>query len=244
MGLFDVFTNWNKSSNDRAVTKQISRLIHPNVQHEDRLHAADLLAENGSDEAIYGLLRRFDMTLDKGYMDQDEKTYVKELVVAKGSQAIPMVKKFIQDSTNINWPERILSDILQDDSKVMDIVLEALEAERDAGDMHGPKRARLMSLLIKCPPNPQIAEAAASFFTDYDESVRFSAVEVLDAQDDRTYAEKLINIMVGTEEESGRVRMRILELLVRRGWDVSPYLGQIKPWLPSQYRVVNGVIVE
>jgi len=81
------------------------------------------------------------------------------------------VRQFLRQSNNVNWPERILADVLGDDSEVVTVLLDVLESERNSGDMKGPKRAKLLSLLIKYPHDPRIAEKAASFLHDFDESV-------------------------------------------------------------------------
>ena len=37
-----------------------------------------------------------DMTLEKGYMDQDEKVYVRDLLVEKGQAAIAPIRRFLK----------------------------------------------------------------------------------------------------------------------------------------------------
>jgi hypothetical protein len=129
------------------------------------LHAAEVLLELGTDEAYYGMLKRYDMTLDKGYMDHDEKAYVKELLVGQGEAVIEPIRRFMKDSPNVNWPERILSDVLDDDDKVVTELLDIIEAERDSGDMKGPKRAKLLSLLIKYDRTPGFQRRYPPFST-------------------------------------------------------------------------------
>ena len=165
MGLMDLFAGFTSRSGEKVLTKNIKRLCHPNSQHEDRLHAAEVLLELGTDEAYYGMLKRYDMTLDKGYMDHDEKAYVKELLVGQGEAVIEPIRRFMKDSPNVNWPERILSDVLDDDDKVVTELLDIIEAERDSGDMKGPKRAKLLSLLIKYDRTPGFQRRYPPFST-------------------------------------------------------------------------------
>ncbi len=244
MGLKDLFAGWSSRSSEKTLARNIARLTSQNAQHEDRLRAAEILIEMDTEEAYLGLLKRYDMTLEKGYMDRDEKSYVKELLVSRGKAVVEPVRKFLKQSNNVNWPERILADVLGDDSEVVSVLLDVLESERDAGDMKGPKRAKLLGLLIKYPPDPRISEKAASFLHDFDESVRFTAVEVLDAQGDGNHVKELVEVMVGDEEESGRVRMRILETLVRHKWPIGKWRPKVAAWLPEGYAVKGKRIIE
>ncbi len=244
MGLKDLFAGWTSRSGDKTLAKNIARLTNQNAQHEDRLRSAEILIELDTDEAYLGLLKRYDMTLEKGYMDRDEKVYVKELLVSRGKAVVESIRTFLKQSDNVNWPERILADVLGDDSEVITILLDVLESERDAGDMKGPKRAKLLSLLLKYPPDPRIGDMAASFLEDFDESVRFTAVELIDTQGDDRFVKELVEVMVGEEEESGRVRMRILETLVRHKWPVGRWRPRVAEWLPEGYAVKGKRIIE
>ncbi len=244
MGLKDLFAGWSSKSSDKTLSKHIARLSSQNAQHEDRLRSAEILVEMDTEEAYLGLLKRYDMTLEKGYMDRDEKAYVKELLVSRGKAVVEPIRKFMLQSESVSWPERILSEVLGDESEVVTILLDVLEAERDAGDMKGPKRAKLLSLLLKYPKDPRIGEMAASLLHDFDESVRFTAVEVIDAQEDDRFVKDLVEVMVGEEEESTRVRMRILEMLVRHKWPVGRWRPRVAAWLPEGYAVKGKRIIQ
>lgn len=243
MGLKDLFAGFTSRSSEKTLSKNIARLTNQNVQHEDRLRAAEVLAEVGTDEALFGLLKRYDMTLDKGYMDLDEKVYVRDLLVEKGQLAIGSIRRFLKASDNVNWPERILSNILNDDKAVIGTLLEVIEEERDSGDMKGQKRAKLLGLLVKYE-DPRIPAVVATFLHDFDESVRFTAVEVLDQQGDPSVREKLIEVMTGPDEESVRVRRRILEAFARHGWSIAEWREKVEAWLPEGFVVRADKIVE
>ena len=243
MGLKDLFTGFTSRSSEKVLAKNVARLTNQNVQHEDRLRAAEVLAELNTEEAIYGLLKRYEMTLEKGYMDQDEKVYVRDLIVDKGEAALGPIRRFLKDSDAVNWPERILSNILNDDARVVGVLLEVIEEERDSGDMKGQKRAKLLSLFTKYE-DPRIAPVLVTFLKDFDETARFTAVEVLDKQADASCAEALVEVMVGPDEESGRVRHRALEAFVHNGWSVAPWRDRVAAWLPPEFQIRGDKIFE
>lgn len=234
MGLGDFFARYKADREKKALMKNIRRLIHQDHQHEDRLRAAEWLSELGTPEALYGLLRRYDMSLDKGYMDQDEKTFVKDILVSKGEASIEPLEKFLRASENVSWPERILASILKDDQKVVTILLSALEAEhRDGSDMRAGKRANLLALFTRYH-DPRIAVACVPFLEDFDESVRIAAVEVLDHQADAGAIEPLARLLASEREESFRVKSRIADAFATHGWIVpAPYRDAVRVALPQ-----------
>ena len=85
MGVFDLFS---KDSRDlRAREKNVSRAINKYAQSPDRMKALQALVDDGSPEALYGLLRRFGMMYDKTIDDEQEKEWVFEVLAEKGSAA-------------------------------------------------------------------------------------------------------------------------------------------------------------
>ena len=71
MGLLDIFNKEARS--ERAREKNIQRALNKYAQSADRWKALEALREDGSDEALYGLLRRFGMMYDKTIDDEQEK---------------------------------------------------------------------------------------------------------------------------------------------------------------------------
>lgn len=241
MGLSDFFANYKAERAKKALLKNIRRLIHQDLQHEDRLRAAEFLSEVGTTEALYGLLRRYDMSLDKGYMDQDEKTYVHDILVSKGPSAVEPIKQFLAKSENVTWPERILRSILKDDGKVVELLLEVVEKEKvDGSDLRAAKRANLLSLLNGYE-DERIAPAVIEFLEDYDESVRMVTLEVLDAQGDATALEPSLKLFLSDEEDSMRVKRRVLDLLANHQWAVPAELrSAVQAGLPQDFKMSAG----
>ena len=55
------------------VKRHIKRLSNLNAQKDERAGSAHWLAENGSEEAILGLLKRFELTYEHRMKDTEEK---------------------------------------------------------------------------------------------------------------------------------------------------------------------------
>ena len=82
MGLFDIFL----SKDERIVKmreKNIARGTDKYKQSPDRLRALELLLEDGSEDALYGILRRFGVKHDKSIDDEQEKEWVCRVLITR-----------------------------------------------------------------------------------------------------------------------------------------------------------------
>ena len=76
-------------SKDRALQRTIDKAINKLAQQPDRWGALEKLREDGSDEALYGLCKRFGITSMKGVEDEQEKNWVVDVLIEKGPLALP-----------------------------------------------------------------------------------------------------------------------------------------------------------
>ena len=91
MGVLDLFS---KDKRDERARRKERRTRDQQVRPVARPHeGAGGAADDGSDEALYGLLRRFGMMYDKTIEDEQEKDWVFEALVEKGAPVLPALKK-------------------------------------------------------------------------------------------------------------------------------------------------------
>ena len=83
MGVFDLFSKDGRAQ--RAREKNISRAVNKYSQSPDRMKALQSLRDDGSPDALYGMLRRFGMMYDKTIEDEQEKDWVFEVLLEKGA---------------------------------------------------------------------------------------------------------------------------------------------------------------
>jgi HEAT repeat protein len=82
--------------------------------------------------------------------------------------------------------------------------------------------------------DPRVAGAVVRFLEDANETVRFQAVGALLAQADADqYRPALLRCF--SQEESVRVRNRILDGFATRTWEVGEMAAEVKSRLPSGY---------
>ena len=87
MGLADFFTKEGRQA--RNLQKMIQRASDKHAQSPDRFRALELLRDDGSPEAVIGLLRRFSFVYDKTIEDEQEKEWIYHELVGMGTKVLP-----------------------------------------------------------------------------------------------------------------------------------------------------------
>ena len=94
MGFLDIVLEGRPRRSARG-KRTPARAINKYAQSPDRMKALQALRDDGSDEALFGLMRRFGMMYDKTIEDEQEKEWVFELLVEKGAAVLPPLKKYL-----------------------------------------------------------------------------------------------------------------------------------------------------
>jgi len=234
MGLFDFFL-----SDEKKLQKHQRRLTNRDSQPEDREASARWLADNGSQQALLALLTRFDMALEHQLKDSGEKDLVYALLASKGANAIEPTVAWLKTCRQVVLPLRLYEE-LTDKGRTIERACELLAAERARDDFKPDKKKRLLVWLAE-QRHPSATAAAAPFLADFDEGVRYAALEVLAAQDDASAREPLLDALLRPDEESNRVRVRIADVFANRRWAVDP--AKVADRLPNGYSVRDNRIV-
>lgn len=227
MGLFDVF-----KGGGGGIKKHVARVANKRAQQHERWESIQVLADDGSDEALRALLTRFTVRVDPSITDGEEKNAAFQGIVKNGDAAIGPVRDFLETADTLAWPLKILKE-LQTDEEVTATLLELLskmdiEYERD------PQKKIDIIASFEERKDPQIVEAVTRFLGDMNETARFHAVCAIFAQDEAQQAiEALTTALLA--EESVRVRMMILDGFVEQGWSVTESKDEVTKKLPNGY---------
>jgi hypothetical protein len=236
MGLFDFFL-----SEEAQIKKNIARLTNRDSQPDDRDASAKWLAERNSPLALLGLLQRFDLALEHQLKDQAEKELVFDLLVAKGAQVLDPVRVWLRQCKSFAMPLRLLGEVGGREAAV-EMGYELLKIELQKDDFKPVKKKALLVWLAE-QRHAGASAAAAPFLADFDEGVRYSAVEVIAAQSGDEGRAALLELLAGTKEESNRVRVRVASVFVQRGWRVDDAGAGLVSVLPAEFKVRDGRIV-
>ena len=235
MGLLDIFSKEKREARARA--GNIQRALNKYAQTGDRYRAMEALATEGSDEATYGLLRRFGMMYDKSIEDEQEKEWVFDTLVSKGESALPAVKRYLISAESVSWPLRVLQKIAPSKDAEIDLVAEILARHEPGYERDPTKKIQLIRHLglMKQAKGPALV---VPYLGDMDEGVRFATIEALLASKNEEIArDKLLELFVSDSEESLRLRLRIAEGFADLGWLVQGHRGGVDKKLPDGFQL-------
>ena len=227
MGLFDVFKGGGS-----GLGKHVARVANKRAQKHERWESIQVLASDGSDEALRALLTRFHVRVDPSITDGEEKNAAFLGVVQNGEAALGPVRDFLEASDTLAWPLKILKEI-QSEEEVATTLLDLL-SKMDTEYERDPQKKIDVIASLEERKDPRIVEAVTRFLEDMNETVRFYAVGAILAQDDADPAlESLTQAFLA--EESVRVRVRMLDGYIDRGWRLGDAKAQASKQIPAGY---------
>jgi hypothetical protein len=234
MGVFDLFSKDGRQL--RARDKNVSRAVNKYAQSPDRLKALQSLRDDGSPEAIYGMLRRFGMMYDKTIEDEQEKDWVFETLVDKGASIIPSIKKYLFSADSISWPLRLLDRVAGKEEE-LDVLKAVLERHEPGYERDPTKKIQLLNHLAAIKDD-RIPPLLVPYLGDMDEGVRYAAVEALVRHKNEEVArEPLLQHFISDGEDSLRIRLQMAEGFAELGWLVKGHRGEIEKKLPEQFQL-------
>jgi len=232
MGLFDVFMN-----EDKLISKKQRTLTSLDSTPEEREAVAFWFSDKGSPKALMALLSRFDMNLTHQLHDRQEKEKVYSLLASHGDVVERPLRAWLKQCKQFALPLRLFEDMFGKEEAI-EIAFELLRIEH-ARDDFKPKKKHELLVWLAGVRHAGCVECAALFLTDFDEGVRLSATEVILAQQDDSGREPLLRVLKNPDEESNRLRIKVTQTFVSRGWQVD---DAELPGLAEGYESQNGQI--
>jgi HEAT repeat protein len=238
MSILDLFSKQGRI--ERARASNIKGAVNKYAQSADRFRNLQALRDDGSEEAIYGLLRRFGMMYDKTIEDEQEKDWVFEVLVEKGPSTLPSLKKYLAAAESISWPLRVL-DKVADREVELAMLKEILERHEPGYERDPTKKIQLLNHLGGLK-DERVPPLVAPYLADMDEGVRYAAVEALVKQGDGVAAAApLLEQLTKPDEDSLRVRLQIAEGFAERGWTVpSDRRESVLKFLPDAFKLAQA----
>jgi hypothetical protein len=219
MGIFDLLSKEGRARS--ALDSAIKKTMNAFVQSPDRYAAMEKLKEIGTDEALYGLCRRFGYNYDKTIEDEQEKQWVQDTLTDLGEKAIPPLKRWILQGETVSYALNVLENVAPQE-KVIEVIDELIQREEPGYARHPQKKIQLLSWLGEwnAAKPAEAARRIVPYLKDFDETVRFTAVEALwhAKPDEESTRGPLFDALLRPEEESRRILVRIAEVLAERGW--------------------------
>ena len=201
-------------SKEKSLAKTIERATNKLAQQPDRVQSLEKLKEDGSDAALFGLCRRFSVTSQKAVEDEWEKHWVVDTLVGHGAAALPPLVRYMKSSDHLSFPLRVLERI-GDRVRVLEIADELFAAEAPGYVRMPDRRIDLLRWFREWKPgtDAEIVSRLTPYVTDFDENSRSAAIEGMAGRDPALIGAPLIAALLRPEEESGRIRRQILDVL-------------------------------
>ena len=234
-------------SKERALQKTIEKAINKLAQQADRWAALEKLRDDGTDEALYGLCKRFGITSLKGVEDEQEKSWVVDVLVEKGGAAIAPTVRYIKHADQIAFPLKVVERVADHD-KVLQIVDEILATEPPGYVRMPDRRIDLIKWFGegKGVTDDELIPRVTPYVTDFDENVRFTAIDALSTREPKKIAKPLIDALLRPEEESGRIRRAIVEVLEKTKAPLGDRAAAVKAALAGplaeDFKVDGGIV--
>lgn len=234
-------------SKERALQRTIKKATNKLAQSTDRWAALEKLRDIGTDESLYHLLRRFSFASLKTVDDEQEKAWVVQVMIALGERSLAPLRRYMKSASAIAYPLRILEDVA-DREQALELIDELLADEAPGYTKDPSKRTQLIDWLSEWPrgTDDDVVERVVPYLADFDESVRFAAVEALSLRCTEAAAEPLVDALLKEDEESGRLKARIVEVLSEKSLPLGERkkkVGQALPDIDNTFRLQRDKIV-
>ena len=179
------------------ISRATKTLLERYAQGEARMEAAEKLKAIGTPEAIYALARRFSATTENLGVDQDEKRYIRDVLVGFGQEAVEPLKLYLRRHNQVTWAIDALST-LRPDEEVVPFLLEILY-QGDPVHIRGEKATQIIKALESMHVDG-VVEGVILCLESPDDTVRIAAVECLEAHADERAREPMLEALVNDEK--------------------------------------------
>lgn len=231
---------------EKALQKTIERATNKLAQQPDRWAALEKLKEEGTEAALVGLCRRWAITSNKATEDEQEKHWVVDALVANGSASLPAVVKYMKNADGLSFPLRVV-ERLADHEKILAIVDDLFKSEPPGYVRMPDRRIDLIRWFSewKGATDAEVVPRLTPYVTDFDENVRFATIEGMAGREPALIVPPLVDALLRPEEESGRIKRTIVEVLARSKAPLgerAAHVGAALVGTLSDFKIDNGLV--
>lgn len=240
MGFLDFFFDEDKKE-ERKYSKLEKTLTNMYVQAPERGYLIEQLREMRTPEAVRILLKRFGEAAPNTTVDLEEKERVYVVLVELGRDpgldVVGLIREHLMKvDENVNWPLKVLSDLLDYDEFVQFLV----ELLSDCSPEYKQNPEKKQELILRCQElqSDALAEQLVRFLEDMNETVRFLAVDAVMKQEKPELAiEPLAELLA--REESLRIVQKLANAFAGfQDWKIPEALREdVAEALPEEYGI-------
>ena len=234
-------------SKEKSLEKTIAKATNKLSQQVDRWSALERLKEDGSDEALFGLCRRFGITSTKGVEDEAEKNWVVDTLVGVGNAALAPLVRYMGKAEQLAFPLRVLERIAPRE-KVLEVADSLFKSEPPGYVRMPERRIDLIRWFSEWKPaiDDEVVTRLSPYVNDFDENSRFAAIDGMAGRDPGKIGPPLIAALIRPEEESGRIKRTIVEVLEKSGAKLGDHADAVAAALTGpladDFKVEQGIV--
>ena len=166
-------------SKEKALQRTIERATNKLAQQADRWAAMEQLQKDGSEDALYGLCKRFGVTSMKQVEDEQEKNWVVDVLVGFGATALPAITRYVKSGPQLSFALKAVERI-GTPAQILEVV-DRILADEEPGYTRDPERRldviRWLGELDKITPADRVSRIAP-YLKDFDQNVRCAAAAI------------------------------------------------------------------
>ena len=237
-------------SKEKSLQRTIAKATNKLAQQPDRWSAMERLRDEGSEEALYGLCRRFSIVSHKSSEDEQEKSWAVDALVAKGEVAIGPVRRYLKNHAQLAFALQVLGRIVPKE-RALQVIDELFESEPPGYTRDPERRLDLIKWLGEWSgaTADDVFPRLLPYLKDHSEDVRYFAAEALAHRDLPRVAPALLDALVNPEEEAGRFKRLLAEQLAAAKHPLGDRADAAKQVLlaspaTSQFTVKDGRVVQ
>lgn len=218
LGIFRKWSDFKEGRRRKSIQRSIKTIKNSKALKEDRMGAIEVFKRESDPEiAIPGLLARFEYSLEHGINDTREKEACLAGIVKFKGAAIPYIQEHVNQTSRIAWPMKALAE-LGTEEQVKDVLISCLDISDIAFDQAKvDKNYDILCYLMDYKVTTGL-DKVIHFLKDYDERVRFAAVEVLVEQGTEEATKYLEPFLYDETSENIRLHQTALDAFKKNNW--------------------------
>src|ERR1043165_9106974 len=224
----------------KSIERLTKRLTETGGEDGPRVEAAEKLADWGTPESLYALLKRFTISSKVITQDVEEKRMVVRMLVEKGQDAVDPILRFLSTHHQVEWAIQALSQILPREELVPKLV-QALEKVAAASAFTPPEHKSDLIRAMRGHVTPEIAAVLREFLSDDDDDVRIATIEAI-SEIGESVREPLLEAFIEAHDRP-RIRIKIAEVFADQDWPVKGYRPKIEEALPEGFHLTAKGLV-
>jgi HEAT repeat protein len=224
----------------KQIQRTVKRLTEPGGEEGPRIEAAEKLAEWGTPDSLFGLLKRFTISSKVISQDTEEKRMVVQMLAGRGQDAVEPILRFLRSHHQVEWAVQALAEILPKEV-LADKLVSVLEQVALQSAFTSPEHRSSLIRSLHGHVTPAIAAVVRQLLSDDDDDVRIAAIEAI-AETGEEMRETLLEAFLDASDRP-RIRIRIAEIFSERDWPVKGYRPKIESALPDGFSInAKGLI--